>query len=259
MSSSSSEESDSSDSELDLLEVDVLELEPAWKALNLILCLEVAPIKALYASFSASFSTFNRNSSESSPSCSSFPSYSWTSWGRKTWGGRGKIGKGKGGRRGIGLGLGGSALLMLEELESLLEVVESWKLQKKSWSFCWQWKIFFSKEEEGVQIQKEWRIKGDLFLFKSPTRVRWKDTTFMKSNVCLPSARNEVRPKWLETSAEATCPVSSTTRHNCLSIEVWYNVTVKDFSNQVPLTVRGLMYSTPAKAYKNANMVGSGP
>ena len=37
----------------------------------------------------------------------------------------------------------------------------------------------------------------DLFPFKSLTGVRWKDATFMKINVCLPSVGNEAMPKWL--------------------------------------------------------------
>ena len=34
-------------------------------------------------------------------------------------------------------------------------------------------------------------------------------------------------------------------------------MTIKDFSHQAPLTIRGLMYSTPAKACENADMARS--
>ena len=45
--SESLEESDSSESESKSLEAIVLDLESAWKALRLLLCLEAAPMKAL--------------------------------------------------------------------------------------------------------------------------------------------------------------------------------------------------------------------
>ena len=110
-----------------------------------------------------------------------------------------------------------------------------------------------------MKIQKEWRIREDLFLFKSPIGVKRKDMTFVKGNVFLPRIGNEAMPKWLEIPAETMCPVSNVTRHNCLSIKLWYNVTVKAFCLQAPLIVRGLMYSTPAKACENANMARSRP
>ena len=101
--------------------------------------------------------------------------------------------------------------------------------------------------------------KGRSSPFLSLTGVKWRDMTFMKTNVYLLSVGNEATLKQLETPIETTCPVSNITRYDCLSIEVWYNVTVKDFSHQTPLTVRGLMYSTLAKACESANMVRSRP
>lgn len=84
-----------------------LELELAWDA-------STAPSSA-----------FNWSSFESSSSSSSsLPSHGWTSLvcGRKTWGGRGKMGKERGG--GMGFGMVGGALLVLKESKSLLRELE---------------------------------------------------------------------------------------------------------------------------------------
>ena len=94
----------------------VLDSEPNWEDLRLLLCLERAAMKALYSSSSA----FSWSSSESSSS-SSFQSKGWTSSRVKTWGGRGNIRKGRGGSIGLG---GGGGMLMLGELESSPEELE---------------------------------------------------------------------------------------------------------------------------------------
>ena len=105
-----------------------------------------------------------------------------------------------------------------------------------------------------MKIQKEWRSKEDLCLFNSTTGVKWIDTTLMKSNVCLPSLGNKMTLKWLGVLMKATCPISNFIRYNCLSIEVWCDVTVKGFTHQMPLTIGGLMYSTLAKAWGKGDL-----
>ena len=55
-------------------------------------------------------------------------------------------------------------------------------------------------------MQKGMEKKEDCLLFKSPTKAKWKDATFMKLNVCLLSVGNEESLKRPETPVNATCP-----------------------------------------------------
>ena len=80
--------------------------------------------------------------------------------------------------------------------------------------------LFLEEEEMVMKKQKEWRLKEDLCLFNSPTKVKWIDTTLMKCNVCLPNMGNKMTLKWLRVLTKATCPISNVIRYNCLSIEV---------------------------------------
>ena len=129
----------------------------------------------------------------------------------------------------------------------------------KGWPFRWQLRVFFfsKKKKEMQEWKKEWRIKADLFLFKSPTRVKWRDTIFMKSNIYLPSTGNKATPKQLETPADAMCPDFK--RHKAWLHERWS--LIRCYYQRpwllTPLTVRGLMYITLAKARKSASMAGS--
>ena len=81
----------------------------------------------------------------------------------------------------------------------------------------------------------------------------------MKLNVCLSSAGNEETPKWLEALAYAMCPTLRVTRHDFKE-----HLSLKRCDCQwpwslMPLTIRGPMYITTAKANMSADMAESKP
>ena len=174
-------------------------------------------------SSSTSTSTFNRSSLESSSLSPSLPSrVELLEKGRLK--GKGKDWERKEGGRGsnhfrawwwcidgiVGITGGGSG-------------VNLWgvRTDRGRTSHFWIMEGLFLEEEEMVmKKQKEWRLKEDLCLFNSPTKIKWIDTTLMKCNVCLPSMGNKMMLKWLRVLMKATCPISNVIRYNCLSIEV---------------------------------------
>ena len=54
-------------------------------------------------------------------------------------------------------------------------------------NYFFSWSLRFWRESR--KIQKEWSLKKKHSLFKSSTEIKWRDITFMISNVCVPKRK----------------------------------------------------------------------
>ena len=141
----------------------------------------------------------------------------------KTWWGKGWMGKGRGWCTRLGGGRSAISGSALKRAWWVLWGVRT--IRRGVCHFFVEVKVFFGRKIR--KIQKEWRLKKEHSLFKSSTAVKWRDMTFMRSNVCLPKHKKRRGTKMARSTLLSHVSVLNIARHDYYSVNAWTNVTVK--------------------------------